>query len=100
MKVMSSGGGVRSSGGSNQSSTGANESIMNSDGNPHPGPSSLNPGSHPVSPEWTMAMGNSGGITQISGGSFQGSDAAHEDMCRHPSKEYDPCSIKIPGSNQ
>lgn len=100
MKVMSSGGGVRSSGGSNQSSTGANEENRNSDGNPHPGSSSTVVGRYPVTPEWSMSRGNTGGIEKMGMGSFKGSDAAHEDMCRHPNKSDDPASIKIAGSNE
>ena len=103
MKVMTTQGGVRTTGASNKSSTGADEENRNSDGNPHPGSGMSMMEKYAVSPEWSMSRGNSGGIE---GGAvagprdFKGSDAAHEDMCRHPSKEYDPASIKISGSSQ
>lgn len=87
---MSTGQSVKSTGGSNKSSMGANERMMNTDGNPHPGPSSLNAGSHPCTPEWTMGMGNTGGIESIKGGNFMGSDAAHEMEVKHPDRKYDP----------
>lgn len=47
-----------------------------------------------------MNRGNTGGIEKFGVGGFKGSDAAHEDMCRHPNKSDDPASIKIAGSNE
>jgi hypothetical protein len=93
MKIKSTMISNKSTDGSNHSSEGSDESIKHSDDNPHPRsmgvPSECmgkNDGKE-FQPSWD---GGGKGITEIKSGAFRASDAAHEVMCKHPSKEYDP----------
>jgi hypothetical protein len=93
MKIMSSGISNKSTNGANHSSLGSDESIRNSDDNPHPMSKGVpaecvgkNDGKE-FQPSWD---GGSAGIERVTGGSFRGSDAAHEVEVKHPNRSSDP----------
>ena len=97
MKIQSTGISNKSTDGSNHSSTGSDESVRNM-GDPDDKFGGMKPMGVPAQSvgkndgkEFQPSWDHSGkGISEIKGGAFRGSDAAHEDMCKHPSREYDP----------
>jgi hypothetical protein len=97
MKIKSTDISNKSTDGSNFSTEGSNQSVKHDDGNPHP-MNAMRPPAESIGSndgkEWNGEV-NAPGIERRTGGGSVNSDAAHEAMCKHPDKEYDPeCRCK------